>query len=58
MSKIIIINIALIPKIRAVADVKIRMLRPFASATNLDMDIGIDSVAIVSNKEYVGVAIV
>lgn len=46
-----IINIALIPNINAAADVRIRMLLPLFSATNLEIDIGIERVAIVKSKE-------
>ena len=51
VKNIIIIRTKLIERIKAAADVKILILRPLASATNLDMDIGIASVDIVSNKE-------
>ena len=51
VKNIMMIRTKLIERIKAAADVKILMLRPLASATNLDMDIGIASVDIVSNKE-------
>ena len=51
VKKIIRIKMALIARIRAIADVRMRMLRPFDSATNLDIDIGMASVAIVNKRE-------
>ena len=55
---IVDINIKFIVNIIVAAVVKIRILRPLFSATNLEIDIGIAKGAIVSNNEYVGVAIV
>ena len=46
-----IINIKFIPNISAAADVNILILRPLFSATNLEIDIGIASVATVSKRE-------
>ena len=58
VKKIINISKKLIDKIKKVADVSILMERPLFSETNLDIEIGIAKVEIVSNNEYVGVAIV
>ena len=58
VKKIINISKKLIDKIKKVADVSILMERPLFSDTNLDIEIGIAKVEIVSNNEYVGVAIV
>ena len=48
----------LIDKIKNVADVRILMERPLFSDTNLEIEMGIARVDMVSNNEYVGVAIV
>lgn len=58
VSKISKISKKLIDKIKNAADVRILIERPLFSDTNLEIEIGIASVDIVSNKEYVGVAIV
>lgn len=58
VSKISKISRKLIDKIKNVADVRILMERPLFSDTNLEIEIGIARVDIVSNNEYVGVAIV
>lgn len=53
-----IIRMALILNIRAAAEVRIRMLLPLFSATSLEIEMGMERVAIVKRREYVGVAIV
>ena len=54
---VIKIRKVLMIRMMLVALVNIRILLPFASATNFDMAMGRARVDIVSNNEYVGIAI-